>query len=144
FFKFDSSLVCYVTTEKKWLEKTPAIFSSTFYEGGIATEIRINIDATDPPITPFNAKVHGGAFNVDVPVVKFVLKHELDKQYGYEALKDISISQIQVAVQVGTTTTGDYDPTGAKQLLLANATGGIDPSKPFQPWGPLPTKDSFF
>src|SRR5437867_9228991 len=80
---FDSNLVCYITTEKKWLEKTPAhIVTTTFFEGGICTEILINIAGTDPPITPFNAKVHGGAFNVDVPVVKFILKNELgNNQY---------------------------------------------------------------
>lgn len=135
-------LRCYLTHEKGWLEKAPqAVQVSAFSGGDPCTEIEIRLAGTDPAIIAWSAKVHGGTFNVDVPVVQCVLKNEAGTVYGLDELKNISITSAEVWVKAGTST-GDYDPSGVKQLYLGNANGALDPSKPFMPWGAIPEKDA--
>lgn len=135
------NLTFLLTHEKGWLEIAATTIRATTFTGGAAcTEIEIRLAGTDPALTAWNAKAHGGEFNVDVPVVQCLLRNEPGRVHGLDDLKDAVVTAVEVAVQVGATT-GSYSDTGAKQVLLANGGGGLDPSKPFQPWGPIPERD---
>src|SRR4029077_14413564 len=99
-----------------------------FSDSTPCTEIEILLAGTDPAITAFNAKVHGDAFNTDVPVVKCILKNEAGADpYGLDDLKNILLSRLEVQVLVGAPVS-TYTNTGAKQVFLANANGSIDSS----------------
>ncbi len=135
-------LVCLLTHEKGWLEKTPqAIRGATFSDGDPCTEIEILLPGTDPGLVAWNAKVHGGAFGVDVPVIQLVLRNEPGEVYGFDDLKNVLIRTAEIHVRVGAASKV-YDSSGAKQLLVSNASGALDPSKPFLPWGPVPVCDA--
>lgn len=131
---------CLLTTEKEWLEITPTSIAAATFSGNAQSckEIVVDIPATAPAITAYDAKVHGGSFNVDVPVIKFILVNNEDTStYGYDALKNITISQTEIKVEVGGIT-NSFNQDGIKQLLLANQNGTLDASKPYQPYGTSP------
>lgn len=138
-------LLCYLTHAKGWLEKSPhAIREAAFSGGGgVCTEIEIRLDGTDPALTAWNAKAHGGAFKVDMPVVQVILRNDDSGTYGLDGLKNIAVTSVEVHVRVGEVSSG-FSDAGAKQVLAGNAGGSLDPSKPFMPWGALPKKDSPF
>jgi hypothetical protein len=137
-------LLCRFTTEKSWFETVPHQIALKTFTGGAdpCTEIEIRLAGTDPAVTAFNPKIHGDGFNTDVPVMKCILKNEPgDDPYGLDDLEKISVSRMEVQVQVGASDS-TYTSTGAKQVFLANGNGNIDSSKPFQAWGPMPERDS--
>jgi hypothetical protein len=128
----DKEFHCYLTTEKKWLEKTGFTLSAT---SGSAT-IVINIEPSDPAVSAFSGKIHNDPFkNVDTPVVKFILKNISGKDQ-YNDLKDIQITNIDIKVNVGEL--NKYSQTGLKELLVSSDSGTVDPSKPFLPFGQNP------
>lgn len=134
---------CYLTTAKEWLALTPsgiapASFSSDYTA---CTEILINIPATAPAITAYDAKVHGGTFHTDTPIIKCILNNVPGTTaYEYEALKTVTISKVEILVEAGGIT-NSYNQDGIKQLQLSNHNGALDASKPFQPFTAVPAKD---
>ncbi|MEO6834260.1 MAG: baseplate J/gp47 family protein [Chitinophagaceae bacterium] len=136
----------YLTTAKKWL---PVSVTSTVETlGGDVKDaiiLKIVLDGNAPAITPYSTKVHGGTFTVDVPVLKLVLNNDDTSIYEYDPLKYLELKDVSLSVFVGVdSTTGAASKTGAKQLLLSNELGAIDPAKPFQPFGLSPKKGSSF
>lgn len=85
------------------------------------------------PLVGFDASVCDGNLDTIFPVVKFVLNQDLE-QGAYESFRDISISKINIIVEA-------QDMTG---LSLQNDLGMADASKPVQPFGPIPKKNSSF
>lgn len=139
----DSFVKCYLTAEKDWFE-VPAvnIAPGTLTEGGAAcSEISFTLTGDDPAIVNYNAKVHGGTFNVVLPIIKIVLKNEDTAAYQYNSIRDVVIMQTEIKVEVGTQGTEPFQD-GLKQLLLSNDFGPIDAAKPFLPFGAQPKKDS--
>jgi hypothetical protein len=131
-------LTCYLTTEKNWFEASDISVNASVLEQSPCAEIVVTIPPAAPSITAHQAKIHGGNFNVDVPVLKIMLRNDVrDSAYAYETLKQIAISKIQLVVEVGTTQGDD----GLKRLSVSNQNNRIDTSKPFQPWGPAPEKE---
>ncbi|THU40590.1 hypothetical protein FAM09_00295 [Niastella caeni] len=130
----------YLTTEKEWLA-IPSTAVTAIASGGMTdstpcAELTITLHGDAPAITNYVATVHGGTLNVQVPVLKMVLKNTDDTPYEYDNLKNVKIKKIEVKVEVGNVNVNDQ--TGIKQLLLANDFGPLDPAQPFQPFGPLP------
>jgi hypothetical protein len=133
-------LVCYVTTEKEWYSVSPTEIKSVTFEGSAENclEIVINIPEIAPAITAYSTKVHGGSYNVDVPVLKCVLKNEDGTDaYAYETVKNITISKTEIKVTAGDLTSAT-NANGLKQLTMSNLNGPIDASKPFMPFGAAP------
>jgi hypothetical protein len=139
----DSFVKCYLTAEKEWFE-VPAVniaAGTLTVEGTLCSEISFTLSGDDPAIVNYNAKVHGGTFNVALPIIKIVLKNEDTAAYQYNLVRDVVIMQTEIKVEVGTQGTEPFQD-GLKQLLLSNDFGPIDASKPFLPFGAQPKKDS--
>ncbi len=140
----DSHVNCFLTTEKEWFQ-VPAvtIAAGTLTDGGVAcSEIVFTLSGDDPAIVNYNAKVHGGTFNVAVPVIKIILKNEDTAVYQYSTVRNIAITQTEIRVEVGNPASGTYNQEGLKQLLLSNDFGPLDSAKPFMPFGAQPKKDA--
>lgn len=92
----------------------------------------VKLDTGHPPLTPYNEKVHTANMQTIHPVVRIKITDGSETQFSqaYHLLKNITFSKIKLTVSV----------TGAKNLVLQNDLGTIDPVKPFQPFGPLPVK----
>lgn len=115
----------YLTTEKKWLELQATV---------AANQIVLTLDGDAPAIVPYSAKVHGGDFPTGFPVLKAELINETTADYAYDRLKYLSLTQIQLGVNV----------TGKRSLSLSSPVGPISTDKPFYPFGPAPESGAAF
>lgn len=136
---------CYLTTEKEWfkVEGNPTFSTGTMTDTTPCAQLSFTLPGDAPPITNFNSDVHGGNFNAAVPVLKVYIKNEEGTAaYPYDALKDLTVTKIEVEVKVGLNNSDGIITGGLKNLMLSNDTGVLDPSKPFLPFGPLPKKNN--
>lgn len=142
----NKKIECYLTAEKEWYQvETVTIASSGKHLSDGATscaEISFTIPGTAPAIVNYDAAKHGGTFNVDLPMLKIYLVNDDSLAYEYDALKDITITQTEIRVEVGMDS--GYNQKGLKNLLLSNDFGVLDASKPFMPFGNAPKKDAGF
>ncbi len=133
---------CYLTTEKDWYKvdnsDLSVIESTLSGETTVCAEISFAIPGSAPAIVNYNAEKHGGTFNVAVPVLKINLVNTSDSIYEYDDLKDLTISKVEIRVEVGMEDSG-YNQKGMKNLQLSSDFGALDASKPFMPFGVQPT-----
>ncbi|HEY6976464.1 MAG TPA: hypothetical protein VH396_09240, partial [Chitinophagaceae bacterium] len=133
---------CYLTTEKEWYKADSPVITATNStklsdNTTLCAQISFTLGGDVPAIVNYNAEVHGGTFNVNVPVLKVYLAQDDLSTYDYDTFKDITITKAEVRVEVGIDSI--YTQKGLKNLLLSNDFGTIDSSKPFQAFGPQPT-----
>lgn len=139
---------CFLTTEKGWFRVPGNIVftatGSTRFSDNTTPCARLSftLPGDVPPIVNYNPSIHGGTYNVATPLLKIYLVQDLSTAYQYESLKNITITKIEVRVEVGVMES--YQQLGLKNLLLSNDYGPIDASKPFLPFGPQPKKDAGF
>lgn len=145
---YNKSIACYITTEKGWLkigedastEITP-IGSGNMTKNNVAcAQFAIELHGDAPATANYNAELHGGTYNVNVPMLKVILVHNDLLAYQFNDLKDIVVSSYELKVEVGNQSS--YSQTGLKELMLSNDFGSVDSSKPFMPFGAQPKKDS--
>ena len=125
---FKDDVICLLSSEKGWLEKSAASFMSE--TGGLRLEIKLS--GADPAVVPYSAKTHGYNFSTDLPILLVKLKHRETAQYRYPSLEDAGITRIELTVDV----------KKLKSAALSNDFGPVDASKPFQPFGASPAKNS--
>ena len=137
---------CYLTAEKEWYKVESLTIASSGKKLSDGTtncaEISFTIPGSAPAIVNYNAAKHGGTFNVALPMLKIYLVNDDASIYEYDALKDITITQTEIRVEVGMDSA--YSQKGLKNLLLSNDFGVLDASKPFMPFGANPKKDAGF
>ena len=121
-------LRCRLTVEDGWLELP--VTGSQPKGGGL--ELEIGLDGSDPPITPYDAAVHGGTFATRMPMLQITLEHSPDREYAYDALAAVDVDVVSVRVEV----------EGLKSLTLSNDHGPVDAAKPFLAFGSTPRKGS--
>jgi baseplate J-like protein len=138
----ENKIVCLFTTEKGWIEKTALKFirhetePETLY-------LEVELTGGDPAITPYLLKTHGYNFDATLPILLIKLKHDKENQenqYAYNDFQDIVITKIDIKVEVGDL--NDTSVPGLKTLAISNDFGPVDTSKPFQPFGASPKKNS--
>ncbi|NUO09040.1 MAG: baseplate J/gp47 family protein [Candidatus Brocadia sp.] len=120
---------CFLTTEKEWFAGKVSGFNK---ENTSKLSLKIELSGADPAIVPYLAKTHGYNFATNLPVLLVKLKHRDDSPYLYPQLQDVVIEKIDLTVNV----------TGLKTLAVSNGFGPVDISKPFQPFGASPVKNS--
>ncbi|MBL7701134.1 MAG: baseplate J/gp47 family protein [Ferruginibacter sp.] len=139
---------CYLTAEKEWyqVDADTLVITNTgkvLSDGSAAcTEISFTIPGSAPAIVNYDAEMHGGTFNVALPMLKVHLVNDDALAYEYDALKGVTITKTEIRVEVGMS--GGYNQNGIKNLLLSNDFGVLDASKPFMPFGSMPKKDAGF
>ena len=137
---------CWLTTGKEWYKtNTPEIssVSKKLSDGKTpCTEISFTIPGSVPAIVNYNPKVHGGNFGCELPILKILLANDDNSVFGYNALKNTTITKTEVSVEVGMDQS--YNQKGLKNLVLSNDSGPVDSSKPFLPFGSQPGKDAGF
>jgi hypothetical protein len=93
-------------------------------------EMEIGEDA--PAFATYNQKIHGGSYQARTPVLRFLLNPQANL-YGYSLFDGLKVEEIDMATRV----------KGAGRMVAWNQIGQVDLSKPFQPFGPLPTTNSY-
>ncbi|HMK26191.1 MAG TPA: hypothetical protein VK483_09195 [Chitinophagaceae bacterium] len=147
------SIECYLTAEKEWYKITDPVFSTGKILTDDATikcaEISFTIPGSDAAIVNYNAAVHGGSYDVSLPMLKVYLLDNSTGVYEYDSLKEMIIYKIEVEVKVGIDTEEEsgervFNQKGLKNLLISNDAGTLDASKAFMPFGSQPKKDASF
>lgn len=121
-------LRCRLTTATGWLEKSVDQVSTD--GGGLL--IALVVEPNDPPITPYDAAVHGYAFDTAQPVLLVTLQHPEKAPWSYPLLAGTAASSLTLTTWVD----------GIRTLALANDQGPIDATKPFLAFGSTPTSNS--
>jgi hypothetical protein len=138
----------FLTTAKGWLEidRPPKLIGCT--QPGVGIGFMIQLDGEDPPIVPYDPKVHGAGFSVTEPMVRieFAFQHSPVAanvgRFGrrrrrprapgatevFSLLRNTEIKTISLQVHA-------QDVHG---FTLQNDLGPVDPGKPFLPFGPAP------
>lgn len=137
----DKQLNCFITTQKGWLQVALPVVSLNNVvklSDGITSciEIPFTLAGNQPATAPYSAAVHGGTYNVSTPVVKILLAQNDTSVYGYDDFTGLTVSIVEVRVEVGVNTA--FDQTGVKNISLLNDFGPLDSSKPFLPFGGQP------
>ncbi|MDI3464965.1 MAG: hypothetical protein OJF50_003786 [Nitrospira sp.] len=85
------------------------------------------------PITSYNSTIHGGRWTTDAPLIRFCANEKKDIS-PHSLFDGLVVKEFVIETAV----------EGAKDLRLYNNYGQLDLSKPFQPFGALPTDNSYF
>lgn len=87
------------------------------------------------PVVPYHSKLSGAALAVDnnplnkpVARIHFKSQAQINELSAYSYFRDIKITEFTVTVDV----------SEVRDLILQNDLAVLDPSKPFQPFGPQP------
>lgn len=113
-----------ISTEDGWHE-VEAIQQK---DAGVHTFI-LDLKDTDPAMVNYNAEIHGGRYASGFPIVRVLVKHSETDTFAYAKWKNVVIQDLKLSVAV----------EGLRSLLVQNALTTLDPSKPFSPFGPIPT-----
>jgi hypothetical protein len=129
-----SKLGVRVTTAEGWadvsfqagvLDSTTFIFANLMY-------LQADLPADFPAVTPYQREVHGEQFATEHPVLEVWLRQENVDANTYQKLSSLEIKALWLQVR----------GQGLRNLRVHNDFGVVDPSQPFQPFGPLPKKDA--
>ena len=132
---FASSFTIEVSTATGWLAIGDPIPQTDAPElQALQGFLGLNLTLTheDPPIVPCSAAVHGPEWPTDAPVLRFTLR-DTARVYPLSLLDHVVLTDITIEVQVD----------GLRDLQAYNQVGQLDPSKPFQPFGPVPDTASY-
>jgi hypothetical protein len=132
---FNAVFAISVTAPKGWHEVADTFFvraqpGSDRTQGGVQIVMRLGPE--DESLVPYAAAVHGHTFTTRLPVVRICLKEQA-RLYPYSLLEGLALREIAMTVEV----------SGARDVVLYNNLGRLDPSKPFIPFGPLPEPGSY-
>lgn len=97
-----------------------------------ALRLDFDLPVSCPPITPYQAELHGDALSTQLPVLKVTLRENY-LQYPYDVLRHLVVREARIQVEV----------KGCNQLLLYNNIGQLSAMSPFAPFGPLPDIGSY-
>ena len=126
--EFKDDVVCLLSSEKGWLEKSPA----SFHPGTSGLKLEVRLTGADPAVVGYSQKVHGYNFGTSLPVLLVKLRHRDAAKFAFAKLEEATLTRIDLTVEV----------KRLKQAALSNDFGPVDASKPFQPFGASPVKNS--
>lgn len=128
---FDTAFLLELSTDTGWLE----IERYDVVNGdsdGIRLQIIASLPAEAPSIVGCSPEVHGSNWNTMLPLLKLKLNPEATINV-FSLLEKYCIDTVSLQVEV----------TGARNIVAYNNISQLDPSKPFYPFGPIPTTSSY-
>ena len=136
FYKaFREMFTIYLTAESGWYE-VPSylpmnhVVDSASEPNVLKIEVLLPSDAA--PVVAFSSDIHDGDYDCEVPVARFMVNPR-GYVYPYSLLKDVSFQKIVIETAV----------QGVRDLVLHNNLGQLDPTSPFNPFGPTPFTGSY-
>lgn len=118
----------FLTGEKGWLG--PYTLSPTLSSSS-ALLFTLIVQDTGAVIA-YDVALHGGTYATTAPILKLLLKPNLN--IGYNDFSGVTLTKAEIEVTV----------SGVTSLALENDTGILDPQKPFLPFSAQPTAGSRF
>ncbi|MFT5819786.1 MAG: hypothetical protein ACI8ZM_001011 [Crocinitomix sp.] len=119
-----------LTGEEGW--HSPSSFN-LLYDLFLQTlTLTIILKDTDEAVLDFDALIHDANFNTNYPVVQLQVLQE--DEFAYAKLKAVQVKEIELSVNV----------TNFRSLIVQNDLAPLDASKPFKPFGPIPSVGNNF
>lgn len=142
FFKLlENIFTIQLTTEEGWLTIEDYIVTphAGGGDGSMGLEIGFDVEqemgaviSYDPAIHGADAETQGGGLDTEFPVLKCYINPQ-SNFYAYSLFSDLFVKVMDI----------DVSANGVNDLMLYNNHGQLDPSKPFNPFGPLPGSNSY-
>lgn len=120
-----------LTTPQGWYDVGEYLPIAPLVETTYRTDrlaLQIHLEPEAPPIVAYQAALHGGQYPTDLPLARFMVNPQA-YVYPYALLQGVLLHEIQIDVEV----------QGIRHLLVYNDLGQLNPTSPFQPFGPLPS-----
>ena len=128
-----SAFIVSITAEKGWYEFSAySVSAPTIEAGRVKATFSMTIGPEGPPVSAHSRPIHKGGFAEELPVLRFDLNPRADV-YAYSLFDGLLVEEIEIETEV----------KGANRIVAWNQFGQLDPSKPFTPFGPLPTTNSY-
>lgn len=124
-----------LTTGNGWLAVEDYLMlplSGSEYEGKLGFRLAFSLGPEVEAITPCRAEIHGDGFEDAHPLLHCSINPRANV-YPYSLFHDLVVKSVVI----------DAEVSGVKSLKLYNQNGQLDPSKPFLPFGPLPSSNSY-
>ncbi len=99
-------------------------------------QLTVNLTADRNPIGGYHSGLPGAALSTDKPVARLRLNNQVkvNELSPYSYFRDLKLTDLTIEVHVDT----------IRNLIVQNDVSVLDPSKPFQPFGFRPAKESTF
>lgn len=128
---FDTAFIIELSTESGWLEINRYDVADSDGEN-IGLQIITSLSSEAPPIVGCVPESHGKQWDTELPILKLKVNPETTVNV-HSLLEQYCIDTVTVGVEV----------TGARNIVAFNNISQLDPSKPFYPFGPIPTTSSY-
>lgn len=125
-----------LTTGAGWKDVTEVVILKCAGEGREASDglkISFALGPDFPPVVPYAREIHGGFYEAGLPAARFRMDTRANF-YPYSVFDGTGIKEIVIETSV----------KGITGLVAYNNHGQLDPTKPFNPFGPLPNRNSYF
>ena len=137
FYRLFKDMFCIkMTTKNGWLSLDNYIvepYTDNVSKKKLGIKVICNLGYEVESVEGYSASVHGGELQTDLPICEFKINPKTNF-YPYSVFQEYSVSSLNLNVEV----------KGIKNILLYNHYGQLDHTKPFQPFGPLPTSNGYF
>lgn len=117
-----------LTTAAGWWEADDCNVSRlpALADGHERVEIRVRLRPEAPAIVGCVPALHGASWGTVLPLMRLQVRQDV-ALCAYSLLDQLQWDELGIAVRV----------TGARDLVLGNQLGRLDPSMPFTPFGPM-------
>ncbi|MBL1260682.1 MAG: baseplate J/gp47 family protein [Thiotrichaceae bacterium] len=124
-----------LSAESGWLTVkdyliSPAIEDDIGRNSGL--KVTLALDHSAEAVIPYRCDIHGGNRVCNLPMMNVLIEPEANF-FSYSLLNSLAVSSVEIDVLVA----------GVKDVVISNHLGRLDPTKPFSPFGPLPTRHSY-
>lgn len=92
----------------------------------------VTLSASAPSVIGYLPELHGAGYNCKAPVLK-VLHQNINSIFSYSFFKELILQRATI----------DVTAKGLRRFQLSSDLGGLDPSMPFMPFGPIPKVGSY-
>ena len=92
----------------------------------------LRLRAKDPAVVGCDSAVHGAGWPTEQPVLRIQLRPQ-GRLYPYSLLEETLLTEVALTVRI----------QGLRDVVMYNNLGRLDASKPFTPFGPLPSTASY-
>jgi hypothetical protein len=96
-------------------------------------KIVIKLKNTDPAVVVYDQEMHQHDFRCNQPVLQMRLDPTAE-EFAYKSWKHVEIEEVKLKVSA----------KGVRTLIVQNELSTLDPSKPFLPFGPIPSVNDHF
>lgn len=128
----ETAFVLELTTESGWL-KIQRYDVADDEPGRIHLKIITSLSSEAGAVIAYDRELHGEGWETELPLLKLKVNAEATINV-YSLLQTYCLDTVTVKAEV----------TGARNIVAFNNISQLDPSKPFYPFGPMPTTSSYF